>query len=164
MASKSFNPQRIIEEIKEIYCSEVQLLRGKAKNEHLVGVASRCGSPLLAVYEETVLEICSKNGVTDIVILRRMEGTAQEVEASCESCNPQILFADNFEEAIIGVARVAGEKEWIAAYDQEKIIGVLMENDEMDEESAWEHFFFNISGAYVGPTTPIFLDIMREDF
>jgi hypothetical protein len=38
-----------------------------------------------------------------------------------------------------------------------KIIEILME-DGMDEEEAYEYYEYNILGAYMGETTPMFLD------
>jgi hypothetical protein len=65
-----------------------------------------------------------------------------------------LLFADGFDEAIIGVAERIG-MEPVVAYDTNKIIEIL--SREMTEDEAVEYFEFNILGAYVGERTPIFI-------
>jgi hypothetical protein len=66
-----------------------------------------------------------------------------------------LLFADGFDEAIIGVEERAG----VVAYDIDKIIEILMR--EMTEDEAVEYFEFNILGAYVGEKTPVYIKIVR---
>jgi len=62
-----------------------------------------------------------------------------------------LLFADGFDEAIMGVEERAG----VVAYDIDKIIEILMR--EMTEEEAVEYFEFNILGAYMGEKTPVYI-------
>ena len=65
-----------------------------------------------------------------------------------------LLFADGFDEAIIGVAERIG-MEPVVAYDTNKIIEIL--SREMTEDEAVEYFEFNILGAYMGERTPIYI-------
>ena len=65
-----------------------------------------------------------------------------------------LLFADGFDEAIIGVAERIG-MEPVVAYDTNKIIEIL--SREMTEDEAVEFFEFNILGAYMGERTPIYI-------
>jgi|TARA_R110000868_G_scaffold18467_7_gene81170 hypothetical protein len=69
---------------------------------------------------------------------------------------PDLLKADGFDEAIIGVVQRLGIQA--ICYDQEKVIEILMRD--MSEEEAWEYFDFNIAGAWVGESTPFFLQKM----
>lgn len=62
------------------------------------------------------------------------------------------LIADGFDNAIIGIH---GEK---VVYSTNKCIEILMKEHEMSDEDAFDHFNFNVSGAYVGEKTPIFVD------
>jgi len=62
-----------------------------------------------------------------------------------------LLFADGFDEAIMGVEESAG----VVAYDIDKIIEIL--SREMTEEEAIEYFEFNILGAYMGEKTPVYI-------
>lgn len=61
----------------------------------------------------------------------------------------QFLIADGLDEAIIGV----DYDKFVIIYSVKKVIEVLCRD--MNEEDAWEHFSFNIQGAYVGEKTPI---------
>ena len=65
----------------------------------------------------------------------------------------EILLADGFEEAFIGIAYQFDKA--IAVFDRAKCIEILMR--EMTHEEAEEYFKFNVEGAYVGPNTPAFL-------
>ena len=71
---------------------------------------------------------------------------------------PDLLKADGFDEAIIGVVERIGVQA--ICYDQEKVIDILIERDGMDYEEAVEYFEFNIAGAWVGESTPFFLQKM----
>ena len=69
---------------------------------------------------------------------------------------PELLKADGFDEAIIGVVERIGVQA--ICYDQDKVIEILMRD--MSEEEAIEYFDFNIAGAWVGESTPFFLQKM----
>ena len=73
------------------------------------------------------------------------------VEASGEE---ELLFADGYDEAIIGVGQRFNET--FVVYDKRKVLAVLM-RDGMTLEEAEEFFDFNIIGAYVGNRTPAFV-------
>ena len=66
-----------------------------------------------------------------------------------------LLFADGFDDAIIGVAERIG-MEPVVAYDVNKIIEILARD--MSEDEAVEYFEFNILGAYMGERTPVFIN------
>ena len=67
-----------------------------------------------------------------------------------------------FDRACLGAVARAGENGGpCLIYDASKIIEILMEDPDMTEEEAWEHYYFNIEGAYVGPGTPAFLHSME---
>ena len=70
---------------------------------------------------------------------------------------PDLLKADGFDEAVIGVVRRMGIEA--ICYDEDKVIEILMRD--MSEEDAYEHFQFNIAGAWVGEHTPFFLQKMK---
>ena len=75
--------------------------------------------------------------------------------------NEDILTADGFDYALIGVCERAGQPI-IAVYDKEKCIKLLIERDEMTEEEAEEYFNYNIVGAYVGENTPCFITLHKK--
>ena len=71
---------------------------------------------------------------------------------------PDLLKADGFDEAILGVVQRMGIQA--ICYDQDKVIDILME-DGMSYEEAVEYFEFNIAGAWVGESTPFFMQRME---
>jgi hypothetical protein len=74
----------------------------------------------------------------------------------------EILLADGFEEAFMGLASRFGFNQPVAAYDYEKCIDILVTRDGMDREEAEEYFDFNVIGAWVGELPPIFVTLKDE--
>ena len=66
--------------------------------------------------------------------------------------NPDALFADGFDAAIIGY-----DANCTVVYDYDKCMEILMERDSMTEHEAHEYMEFNDVNAYVGDFTPIFI-------
>ena len=65
------------------------------------------------------------------------------------------LYADGFDDAIIGIGRQFNKT--IVVYDESKCLDILIKRDGMTEEEAIEFFEFNVVGAYVGEHTPIYV-------
>jgi hypothetical protein len=65
----------------------------------------------------------------------------------------EIVLADGFEEAFIGIARQFNKP--FAVYDREKCLDIL--EKDMPYEEAMEYFSYNVEGAYMGEQTPAFL-------
>jgi hypothetical protein len=59
------------------------------------------------------------------------------------------LKADGFDDAVIGF----DESSMRLIYSMSKCLDILMED--MSDEDALEHFYYNVSGSYVGEQTPI---------
>jgi hypothetical protein len=66
-----------------------------------------------------------------------------------------MLFADGFDDAILGVGNTFGGK-LCAIYDTDLVLKSCMK-DGMEYDEALEYFDFNIAGSYVGEQTPIFI-------
>ena len=66
------------------------------------------------------------------------------------------LLADGFEDALIGYGYQFTYP--IAVYSRKRCIDILMDDGIMEYEEATEYFDFNVAGAYVGESTPVFLD------
>jgi hypothetical protein len=66
----------------------------------------------------------------------------------------EILIADGFDDAIIGIDRNNPR----LIYSISKCIEILMSRDGMSEEEAIEYMEFNVICAYVGDATPIWCD------
>ena len=67
--------------------------------------------------------------------------------------NPVALFADGFDDALIGYD--AGN--FCATYDYDKAQKILVKRDGMSFTEAHEYMEFNVVSAYVGDFTPIFI-------
>jgi hypothetical protein len=89
--------------------------------------------------------------------------------------NPDALLCDGFDDAIIGMAERINLGP-VVAYDVEKIIEILSsdmevnEDDLVDDQSieevkismAYDYFYFNIQGAWMGDYTPIFISKLQN--
>jgi hypothetical protein len=64
----------------------------------------------------------------------------------------EFLIADGFDDAIIGV----DENNSRIVYDIDEVINILI-MEGMDVNEAIEFYEYNISGAYVGEKTPVFM-------
>ena len=71
--------------------------------------------------------------------------------------NQEALFADGFDDAIIGYDAVG----FRVVYDYDKCLEVLTQpsltKEKMTDQEAHEHMEFNVVGAYVGDFTPLFI-------
>lgn len=65
----------------------------------------------------------------------------------------EILKADGFDDAIIGIEERSGR----LVYDVDMMIHILIKDEEMSEEDAIEYLDYNVIGAYVGEQTPIYI-------
>ena len=61
----------------------------------------------------------------------------------------EILKADGFDDAVIGI-----DTHMRLVYSIPRSIEILVKDD-MTMEDAMEHFYYNVSGSYVGEKTPI---------
>jgi len=89
--------------------------------------------------------------------------------------NEEALLANGFEEAFIGMCHRFGQ-EPLVAYDRDKCIDILMSDfaegrenletskgEEVDlYEEAVDYFEYNVIGAWVGDTTPVFITKYSE--
>jgi len=85
-----------------------------------------------------------------------------DIEKTVEQCldyEEEIVLADGFEEAFMGIARQFGKP--FAVYNFEKCIEIL--SREMTEDDALEYFYYNVEGAWVGKNTPAFMSWADPD-
>lgn len=68
----------------------------------------------------------------------------------------EIVLADGFENQLIGIGRHFNKP--LAVYDKNGCINQLMEENQMKYEEAEEYFLFNVQDAYVGESTPVFIE------
>lgn len=74
--------------------------------------------------------------------------------------NDELLFADGFDDCIIGVAHGLRLGNPVVAYSMEKVLQSLL--TDMDYDEAREFISFNITGAYMGENTPIYIDLLED--
>jgi len=67
--------------------------------------------------------------------------------------NEEALFADGFDDAIIGYDACG----YRVVYNFNKCMEVLKKNDGMDLQEANEYMEFNVVGSFVGDFTPLFV-------
>jgi hypothetical protein len=60
---------------------------------------------------------------------------------------------ERYDAAIVGV--VERFNDTFVLYDREAVLRILEED--MEEEEALEHYYFNVVGGWLGPGTPAFL-------
>ena len=73
----------------------------------------------------------------------------------------QLLKADGFDKAILGVGRRCSKPD-LLVYDYDKCCEILVKRDKMTYEEAEEFLEFNVVGAWVGETTPVFVHTNKE--
>ncbi len=73
----------------------------------------------------------------------------------------ELLFADGFDEAIVGVVERAGQEPYVL-YDARRCIALLQREGGTYEEAA-DHFSHNVLSAWVGERTPGYVWTRRQD-
>ena len=104
--------------------------------------------------------------------------TREQAEELILESNPEALFLDGFDDAIIGISERINFGP-VVNYDKGKIIEILAKDMEPDEESidehggdvesakqfmAMEYFDFNVAGSYMGEHTPLITTTDSEIF
>tara|TARA_R110000851_G_scaffold220968_1_gene373795 strand:+ start:69 stop:347 length:279 start_codon:yes stop_codon:yes gene_type:complete len=72
----------------------------------------------------------------------------------------ELLFADGFDDAIVGVS--SGMDEPRVVYDIDKMIDILIKEHSMEGQEAIEFLEFNTIFAWVGDKTPIYINTKEE--
>ena len=67
-----------------------------------------------------------------------------------------VLVADGHDHAILGLVELQNGV-FVVAYSTKEILEGLV-RDGMSYDEAQEYFDFNIKGAYVGPSTPVYIE------
>ena len=77
-------------------------------------------------------------------------------ERLADRYSEDLLFADGYDDAIIGVA--VGFDDSRVVYDVQKMIEICVEDANISYDEAAEWLEYNTFGAYVGTNTPIYVD------
>lgn len=86
-------------------------------------------------------------------------------EFCTEYGDDDVVIFHGFDDCVIGIAEQFSSGP-ILVYDRDKVLAKLMQED-LSEEDAWEHFYYNIAGTWAGDRTPIFVTSYydaEEDF
>ena len=86
--------------------------------------------------------------------------TRQALENWAREWEVPLIFADGFDEAIIGLCCIH-PKAPVVAYDRDKCIEILY-RDAANYGEAVEYFEHNVACAYVGEMTPAFIERIEE--
>ena len=73
-----------------------------------------------------------------------------------EAFHPDVMTMDGFDDCILGICERINQ-ESIVAYDLQKVLAKLQKQG-MTEEEAIEWHEYNQLGAWVGESTPCFID------
>ena len=92
----------------------------------------------------------------DIPVEKNNKSIRSLIEEWVELNESSVLFADGFDEAIIGVSLDNPKEGPRIIYSQPKCISILKDGG-MTHEEAEEYFSFNVVGAWFGESTPLFI-------
>jgi hypothetical protein len=70
----------------------------------------------------------------------------------------EFILADSFDAAIVGYATMCTGSATKVVYDHDKCIDILRKD--MSEEEAIEYMSYNVTGAYIGENTPLFIRML----
>ena len=77
-------------------------------------------------------------------------------EELCEYHGDDLLFANGYDNAIIGVC--GGHDSGRVAYSVAKMIEIAANDLSIDQDEALEWLEYNTFGAYIGNNTPIYIN------
>ena len=89
---------------------------------------------------------------------RKIDGWPEIIKEELSYINEQALFANGFDDALLGIDML----DYIAVYDADKCLDILMQTSDMTREEAEEYFEFNTLGAYMGEHTPRFVKVYNR--
>jgi hypothetical protein len=73
-----------------------------------------------------------------------------------QETDDNIVFADGFDDAIVGVLNIDGSTRVV--YDKWAMVNVMRCTDpEVTFDDALEFLEYNVWGSYIGPNTPIYM-------
>jgi len=88
------------------------------------------------------------------------QGQIMAIGLLADRVNEDILTADGFEDAFMGICHQYGRPS-VAAYDYYACINVLMDRDGISQEEA-EEYLCNVIGAYLGESAPVFVSTIEK--
>ncbi|QDP49953.1 MAG: hypothetical protein Tp1123DCM257201_30 [Prokaryotic dsDNA virus sp.] len=101
---------------------------------------------------QTLGEVLSRTGVTEPVDRRKLQIEKYD----------DVLYADGLDYALIGHTMNGGTIK--AVYDYWRCVEWFAHTGPMTRVAAVEYVDFNVTGAFVGPQTPIFVETFDADW
>ena len=101
---------------------------------------------------QTLGEVLSRTGVNEPVDRRKLQVEKYD----------DVLYADGLDYALIGHTMTGSTIK--AVYDYWRCVEWFAHTGPMTRVSAVEYVDFNVTGAFVGPQTPIFVEIFDADW
>lgn len=84
-----------------------------------------------------------------------MKNRSEIIKEELSYINELAMFADGFDDALIGIDQV----DYVAVYDIDKCIDILMEDSDMTIQEATEYFEYNTLNAHMGEYIPRFIKL-----
>jgi hypothetical protein len=97
-----------------------------------------------------------------LYMIKRQQAYQEKQYFISDFFNEKALFADGFEDALIGIAERAPSGNAVAVYDIKKMIDILIKRDGMDYLDAIEYIDFNVIGADMGENQPKYIHLFDD--
>lgn len=86
--------------------------------------------------------------------------TSNQIRAALSDLNPDAVFFDNLDDALIGVGRLA-HFDPVPVYSKAAIFAKFAK-DGFSQEDALEYFSSKCVGIFAGPNTPVIIDDLND--
>ena len=84
----------------------------------------------------------------------------KEIKQIIKELNSQAIFIKGFDKALWGTGKSVGGNT-VAVYNSDECLDILIEEHEMGELEAWEHFNVTVVNGTPSPNKPIFMSDWR---
>ena len=85
---------------------------------------------------------------------------AKEIKQIIKELNPNAIFVKGFNKALYGTGKTIGGQT-VAVYNADECLTILIEEHDMGEAEAWEHFSGTVVKGTPSPHKPIFISDWR---
>ena len=85
---------------------------------------------------------------------------SKEIKQIIKELNPKAIFIKGFDKALWGTGKAVGGNT-VAVYNSDECLEILIEEHEMGELEAWDHFNVTVVDGTPSPDKPIFMSDWR---
>jgi len=126
----------------------------------IIGIGMMFGSYERVVYDQSKLgDLGNLDDLSNKDILLWEDMKLEDIAEKY----PDFMTMDGYDYAVIGIVKESKSIKAAIAYDYDSVLDVSVKMG-MTYEEAVEFFDYNQIGAYVGPHTPIFINVMVDKF